>query len=193
MKTHGRQSGLSLIEVMVSSAVLSMIALAIMSANAPLSRTASEAGVAFDMDRAAGKFLTQLRRELRQSGFNGTTSTLSVDATTGALTFRMRGSFGSNLATNWDPPITYTLQSSAHDGGTYPDGTTRFRVVRTQNGASWDAIDDVQSLTFTLVGGADSVAVNLVLARTNPNWRGSGSPLIVRRYGEAVEYLNKSE
>lgn len=185
-----RRAGLTLVEVVVSSAILSLIALAIMAANAPLSRAASEVGVAFDMDRSAAKFLTQLRRELRQSGFNVSTNTISVDGTTGALTFRMRRSFGDDLATDWDPPITYRLEASPH--GAYPDGSPRFRLVRVQ-GVTSVALEDVQSCTFTLVTGANSVAVNLVLARTNPNWRGSGSPLIVRRYGEAVEYLNKPQ
>lgn len=191
MSAPTRRSGLSLIEVVVSSAILSMIALAIMSANAPLTRTANEVSIAFDMDRAAGRFFTQLRREVRQSGFNVTTNTISVDGTTGALTFRMRRSFGDDLATDWDPAITYSLGTSPFGG--YPDGSSRFRLTRTQGGVSAVTLEDVQTLTFTLVGGASSVAVNLVLARTNPNWRGSGSPLIVRRYGEAIEYLNKSQ
>lgn len=191
MRTPGRQSGLSLIEVVVSSAILSLIALAIMSANAPMSKAASEVGVAFDMDRSATKALTQLRRELRQSGYNVTTNTVSVDGTTGALTFRMRRTFGDDLATDWDPAITYQLQGSSH--GNYPDGSSRYKLVRTQGGLSTEVIDDIQSCTFTAVSGADSVAVNLVLARQNPNYQRNGSVMIVRRYGEAIEYLNKKQ
>jgi prepilin-type N-terminal cleavage/methylation domain-containing protein len=200
----GARAGLTMIEVMVSSAILAGLALVLMAANVPLSKTSSEMGLAFEMDRSASRFLGELRRELRQSGYNYTTAlgnlpTMSVS--TGALTnsdfsYRRRLSFGSDLTVNWTPVRTLALQNSTL--GNFNGGTSRYHVRRTDINSV--VLDHVKALEFTLIQGVDTnfcaVDVDLTLARTNPNWRGDATvarALITRSYKETIEFLNKPQ
>lgn len=198
------RAGLTMVEVIVSAAIVSGLALVLMAANVPLSKTSSEVGLAFEMDRSASRFLTELRRELRQSGFNlvGATNTNTIVVSTGPnaktshLDYRRRISFGSDLATNWTPLITYRLQASTL--GNFLDGSTRYHVRRTD--LNTVILEHVRDLQFTLVKDADgfdaSVDVVLTLARANPNWRGDAATAkatIVREYRESIEFLNKPQ
>lgn len=67
-----RRTGLTLLEVLVSATILAGLALVLMVAMIPLSTSSSEQGAGLDMDRAATKLLAHLRREVRQSGYDGT-------------------------------------------------------------------------------------------------------------------------
>jgi hypothetical protein len=67
-----RRGGLTMLEVLVSATILAALALALMTAMVPLSTASSDQGATLDMDRVATKVLTALRRELRQSGYDGT-------------------------------------------------------------------------------------------------------------------------
>lgn len=198
------RAGLTMIEVIISAAIVSGLALVLMAANVPLSKTSSEVGRAFEMDRSAGRFLTELRRELRQSGFNlvGSTNTNTIAVSTGPnaktshLDYRRRISFGNDLATNWTPLITYRLQTSTL--GSYPDGSPRYHVRRTD--LNTVILEHVRDLQFTIVKDANgtdaSVDVVLTLARANPNWRGDAATakaVIVREYRETIEFLNKPQ
>jgi prepilin-type N-terminal cleavage/methylation domain-containing protein len=203
-KRLGSRAGLSLIEVMVSSAILAGLALVLMAANVPLSKTSSEMGLAFEMDRSAARFLAELRRELRQSGYNytsalGNVSTITVSTgtlTNSDLAYRRRLSFGSDLTVNWTPVRTLALQASTL--GNFMGGTSRYHVRRTDINSV--VLDHVKKLEFTLVPGIDSyfcaVDVDLTLARANPNWRGTATTaraLITRNYKETIEFLNKAQ
>lgn len=218
MTRTSARAGMSMIEVVISAAIVSMLALVILSANVPLTRASSEVGVAFDMDRAAGKFLSELRREVRQSGYNvAQRQVFRATSGTSALWFRTRRSFGDvvddTATSNWNRQTRYTLVASPL--GSYGDGTARFRVTRTQpdpGGLVVDVLDNVRSLTFDLIPGPEvptgatlddaandgvqrtSLQVDLVLARENPSWRGTGPDrFIVRTYGEVIEFLNKQQ
>lgn len=197
------RAGLTMIEVVVSSVILSGLAFVLMAANVPLSKTSSEMGLAFDMDRSAARFLTDLRREVRQSGYNYITSNIStisvgdvlVLGTNGDLSYRRRLSFGNNLGTNWTPVRTLELQTSTL--GSFNGGAPRYHVRRTDINSV--ILDHVKSLEFTLVVGQDAinicaVDVELTLARANPNWRGDvavAKALVERQYNETIEFLNK--
>lgn len=203
LRARGR-TGLTMVEVIVSAVIVSGLALVLMAANVPLSKTSSEVGLAFEMDRAAARFLTDLRRELRQSGyyFNGSINTNTIVASTGPnakrshLDYRRRLSFGNSLTTNWTPLITYRLQPSAL--GSFLDGSPRYHVRRTDLNAV--ILEHVRDLEFTVVQGSDggdtSVEVALTLARANPNWRGDAATakaLIQRQYRETIEFLNRRQ
>lgn len=205
-----RRSGLTLLEVIISAAIVSLLALVLMAANVPVSRAASEAGVAFDLDRAAGRFLTEVRREARQSGYNGVDFQMSVPGPSTLGPFRRRTAFGTTIddmtPTNscWTQEITYHLVASTL--GDYADGVPRY-VLKRDDGVSVDVVDDVQTLAFELVLAADAdpdplvpfdskekvaLKVNLTLRRENPGWRGTGDgQFITRTYSEDIELLNK--
>lgn len=198
------RAGLTMVEVVVSSLILSGLAFVLMAANVPLSKTSSEMGLAFEMDRSASRFLSELRREIRQSGYNYVASnvcTISVDdgvivGTNTDLDYRRRLSFGSDLSVNWTPVRTLRLQASTL--GNFNGGTTRYHVRRTDLNSV--VLDHVKSLEFTLVQGVDSyfcaLDVDLTLARANPNWRGDptvAKALIERSYNETIEFLNKPQ
>ena len=200
-------SGLTILEVIISAAIVSMLALVILSANVPVSRTTNEAGVVFDMDRAASRFLTQLRREVRQSGYNVSTLLLSVsdgiDSGPSTLAFKMRTSFGDSEAANWGQQVQYALAASPLGG--YPTPAPRYQLRRTQAGLTTVMLDHVQAFELTLIqepGDAfdfdATLQVELVLARENPNWLGKSGVadpqrLLVRRYAESIEFLNKPQ
>lgn len=183
------RAGLTLLEVVISAAVLSLLALTMLAASNPLSRTTSESAIAFDMDRAAGKLLTQLRREVRQSGYswNPTTAQLVVTSPT-SLRFRMRTGAGDDVAAAWSQEITYALVPD----GLFPgSGLTRYKLQRTQGGLTVDALHDVKALAFELPTDAETLTITLTLAHAHPMWTGSTPPApIMRRYEEQVQFLN---
>lgn len=219
MLRQDRRSGFTLLEVVISAAILSLIALALMAATTPLSRTASESAIGFDMDQAAGRFMSQLRREVRQSGYswNPTRAHIRVSTLTPqTVQFRMRQAAGDNFTTAaagmnsvlpWRPIppaditndgtanfITYTTAAD----GVFPasGGTPRFRITRTQDAFTAIVLENVRALNFQLpVNGAlvgPSLSVNLLIGRTNPNWSANGTapPIIMRSYDEQIQFLN---
>lgn len=189
MNTTTPRAGLTLLEVVISAAVLSLMALTMLAASNPISRTTSESAIAYDMDRAAGKALTQLRREVRQSGYswNPTTPQLAVTSPA-SLRFRMRTGAGDSVATAWSQEITYALVPD----GLFPgSGLTRYKLQRTQGGLTIDVLHDVKALTFELPTDAETLTISLTLARANPAWTSSTAPPpIMRRYEEQVQFLN---
>jgi prepilin-type N-terminal cleavage/methylation domain-containing protein len=210
------RAGLTLFEVMVSMAIVSILALALMAANVPLTRASSEVGVAYDLDRAGGRFLTDLRTELSQSGYNGTDiqvefSTGIDNPPAGSITtapfstlgpFRRRVDWGTvvdDTGTPWSRKITYRLNTAPAALGNYADGVVRYRVERIQDGEfTTDVLQHVKVLSVTLfpqTGNATAhVKVELTLRRENPGWRGNGSSegqFIERIYRDDIELLNK--
>jgi prepilin-type N-terminal cleavage/methylation domain-containing protein len=220
MVRHGRgDGGFSLLEVVISAAILSMIALTLMAATTPLSRTASESAIGYDMDTAAGRFMSQLRREVRQSGYswNPTRAHIRVSTLTPqTVEFRMRQAAGDDFNTAaagmggllpWRPIppanpandgtanfITYTTRLD----GVFPasGGTPRFQIIRTQDAFTQVVAENVRALNFQLPpNGAlvgPSLSVNLLMGRTNPNWtaQGTAPPLVMRSYDEQIQFLN---
>lgn len=169
--------GLTLIEVMVSSAILALLALAILSATVPMSDGSAELGAAIDMDRDAAKFMTQLRRELRQSGYQGATVHAAVSGGGSTLTFEMRQD-----PSTWSSSVVYSVTAAAG----------RNKIVRAQNGLTTDVILNVQSVQYTLPANASSVGVTLTLVRRGVKALPGGTvPDIVRTYTDQIEMMNR--
>lgn len=63
-----RRSGLTLLEVVVSSALLALLVLVISAAVVPVNRVSKDSMVSLDMERTGRRVMAELRRELRQSG-----------------------------------------------------------------------------------------------------------------------------
>ncbi|MCO5165243.1 MAG: type II secretion system GspH family protein [Planctomycetes bacterium] len=213
------RAGLTLLEVLVSLVIVSGLALVLLAANVPLSRASSEAGVAFDLDRSAARFLSDLRRELRRSGYNQADLQAQVaagvdggDPLTGPFStvgpFRMRTGFGNTVndanlaASSWSAPITYRLAASSNPGN-YADGTPRYDVQRVQGGFTTVVLRHVQALSFVLFPqpegepagtepSAAHIEVSLTMRRENPAWTGTATGrFITRTYSEDIELLNK--
>jgi type II secretory pathway pseudopilin PulG len=196
-----RRAGVTLFEVMVSAVIVSLLALVLMAANVPVSRASSEVGVAFDLDRTAGRFLAEVRREVRQSGYSGAdlqlTCSNGIDGGPSTLgPFRRRLSFGEvaddSRESNWSRQITYALAPSRL--GAYADKVPRYRVTRSQAGATSDVLEHVEALSVQQVPGSDTVSLALTLRRENPGWSGTGpGRFLARTYHEEIEFLNKQE
>lgn len=201
-RRYHRRGGLTLVEVAVSIAILAMIALALMSATVPLTDASREQAIALDMDRQAGKFFAQLRRELRQSGqqADGADHVFSPaspfpSASTGpssvGTVFQMRT---GPEQSDWTSGVSYGL--SASSPATFsgvPTTTSRFKVSRGADGLTNDVIDDVKSLQFTR-NDANSVRVTLTLLRPAPKWTsGTPPPPIERTYNDVIQLMNRPE
>lgn len=202
MKTRRlRTQGLTLVEVAVSSAILALLALALMSATIPLSNTSREQATSIDLDRDAGKFMAELRRELRQSGVqvNGVARVRvrTVTATNDTLDFYIRtGPLDTNA--NWRPdeggnalwtaPISYRCPVSTQAAG-------RRKITRTDSNLTSDLIDNVQSVVYTLATNSKSVTVTLTLVRKGikATTAGAAPADIVRVYTDQIELMNVAE
>lgn len=201
-RSTGR-TGLTLLEVMIGSTILAFLALTIMSATVPLSKVSSEAAVAHEMDRTAGRVLADLRRELRQSGWQASTAQFgdsdinqeaAVIAGTKRLTFKRR--FGVNT-TDWSANVVYERVSVGSYTGVPASlsPSTRYRLRRTQNGQQTILAENVYDVNFSMTTGSRSILVDLVLLRPNPDWRGGTTPPppIVRRYRESIQLMNPKD
>lgn len=194
-------SGLTMVEVMVSSAILAVLALIVMTATVPLSKVSSEAAVAQDMDRTAARVMAELRRELRQSGYLGTDARFGETALnqegeilngSSQLMFQMR--MGPD-DTDWSSTVSVALAPGSPSTYTGVPASvspnTRNRLMRQQNGLATVLAEDVYQLGFLMNSGEEFLQVTLVLLRPNPNWTGgTPPPPIVRRYVERIELMN---
>lgn len=194
-------SGLTMVEVMVSSAILAVLALIVMAATVPLSKVSSEAAVAQDMDRTAARVMAELRREFRQSGYLGTAAKFGETALnqegeilngSSQLMFQMRTGPDD---TDWSSTVFVALSPGSPSVYTGVPASvspnTRNRLVRQQNGLTTVLAEDVYQLGFLMNSGEEFVQVTLVLLRPNPNWTGgTPPPPIVRQYVERIELMN---
>lgn len=176
----GRRRGVTLVEALVASAILSVIALMLLATAAPIGAVASSSAVEQDLDAVATRLLTQLRREVRQSGFaqDGTpqVSSPAEGTTSSTLTFRIRTGLGP---TDWSDEIT--IQGAANEGG---GGQ---RVTRSQGGVVTELAPNVREVTFQRPLGGGSVIVTLVLSRPRD---GAAVEPSVRTFVERIEMLN---
>lgn len=187
-------SGLTLVEVAITSTILALIALALLGATLPLSDASASQGVAFDMDREAGKFMAQVRRELTQSGFqpDGTARLRVLTTTTpgDTLEFYVRQGPDSSAApwrpvgALWVDPIRYS---------TAP-GAVRNKIRRTEGGLTVDLIEGVESVQYTLPASGASLQVTLTLARRGTRATAAGVPAdVVRTYTDQIELMNRRQ
>lgn len=174
---------LSLIEVVVASAVLGILTLATASLMITLQRGAAQTAASVDMVQRARRVLQELRRELRQSGhlvrietaleegtINGEPQFEIVNGTNDTLTFRMRTSLPDatgDTEANWARRVTYT--TSASDTLRAPGGGTvqRYALVKTvevlDDSGGWTPLSEglvvaegIGSFRVTAIPGASS-------------------------------------
>ena len=191
-----KQQGLTLIEVMVSAAILAVLALALLSSTIPLTDASREQAIALDMDRHAGKLFAELRREVRQSGMqaNGQDH-LFLPVVNNAwgtlLRFEMR--IGPDQD-DWVTGVTYGTSTSnpAVFSGT-PTTIPRLKVWRGQNVLTNDLIDEVKLLQFRRPA-AGTLEVELTLLRPAPKWTGTTAPAPIERiYRDTIHIMNRRD
>jgi prepilin-type N-terminal cleavage/methylation domain-containing protein len=196
-----RRRGMTLIEIMVGSAVLAVIAVVLLSTVIPLTRFSADTTVALDMEQRARAFFGQLRPELRQSGFaagvapigpNGAMylladTAIDADVLPDKLSFRRRTGPADNA---WSNTIVIRLDNSPG----------RLSIVREElDPATGNAVrpmvvlqtGDIDGLEFKEFDG--SLEVTLRLARANPN-RGLGNEATILRrvYVDRIQLMNRS-
>lgn len=196
-----RRAGLTIIEVVISSTILALIALAVGYATLPLSRASSEITILMDMDRTAANILDQVRRELRQSGWDGTVAAEPAMFGETALDDDGLDDGGTQILfqrregpTTWSSSITYrrtTASPSVYTG--VPGTINRYKVERVQNGLVTTIGEDVSNLTFARPAAGDTITVTLELTRPNPNWSGTTPPpAITKTYVDKVQFMNRN-
>lgn len=207
------REGMTLVEVVIATAVLAVLVTATMAAAWPLARATNAATLALDMDREARDFLAQLRREVRQSGwrdpggaqftttpavtggpFAGETwlaETGSIDrdgdgATTGTSEVALQRQLALRMRlteSTWGEWITY---------GSVPDGgrrsVRRLRGSPAATAIQTTALRNVADLLFREVGGA--IEVVLVLERNDPHAPAALGRTIRRIYEERIDMQN---
>lgn len=188
--------GLTLLEVMVSAVILAALTLTMMMAFVPMQRGTADGAVAQDMERTARKVLTEIRRELRASGYDAANvdqvtspaTPAGVLTTANVLTFRQRR---GPLDTDWSGPITIARVADGTFTGV-PGTINRYKITRTEAGLVVDQAKDVSELTFERPGNSDTVIIKLELTRPNPHWTsGTPPPPFKRLYVDQVECLNR--
>jgi prepilin-type N-terminal cleavage/methylation domain-containing protein len=207
-------AGMTLLEVVISAAILSVLALTMVYATIPVSRASSEVAIALDMDRTAASLMERMRRELRQSGFQVELtdramfgldavgeSPNGLNTVQNKITFRIRTDMDlgdttqADFDANWSSDIVYerVLGSPAAYTGV-PTPTARYKVVRTEGGLDVTVCEDVSDFTIVRPAAGNSIIVTLALTRPNPNWNNSGTPpaAITRTYTDQIQYMNQN-
>jgi hypothetical protein len=209
------ERALSLLEVLVAAAILTLLVLAAASATLPLQRQASDSFLRLDQESRARRVLDGLRRELRQSGWGddaGATPRFALWPETPdgapvplagvtdrvvALELEMRTGLG---AQDWSGPVRLTLVRQAAASG-LPATLPRFRLVREADydgdgtiapGEALELARGLSDFVVTRPGAGQSLRLELELADPDPRWEpGAGPPPpIQQRFVDQVELRN---
>jgi prepilin-type N-terminal cleavage/methylation domain-containing protein len=188
-----RVRGMSLIEIVVASAILSVLALAMLTATVSLTRSTNVATVALDLDRDADRFLAEFRREVRTSGYfkfagtvypqlwvggaanageEGTSTSLRLRRRTGGDPYN--GTL-AQCAAMWTPAANGNtwIEYAAVSDGAFGNGTAKLKVVRRfadpvagTTVRSTDVLNNVQSFSIKLIppGGASDLGAQNTMA-----------------------------
>lgn len=183
-----RTRGMTLLEVVISAAILAGLTLTLALAFVPMQRATTDGAVAQDMERLARKVLTEIRRELRSSGYNRTGVDQITLPSPNEIRFRKRR---GPEETDWSAEITIARVADGTFTGV-PGAINRYKVTRSEAGLAVDLAKDVSELTFERPAGSNTVIVRLELTRPNPHWTsGSPPPPFTRVYVDQVECLNQ--
>lgn len=178
-RRRSERAGLSLLEVVVSSALLAGIALIALSSAMPLTKASSGTATTLDLDRAAAQVLAELRRELRASGYDRGTARFGENAP---------GDGGLALAR---PSIVFATRKDEDTWSAdvrWSHDPEKEVVLRTAGSHPIELARHVESLTFQVRPGDRVCEVDLVLSRADPS---DGTKRITRRYADRVEMMNR--
>lgn len=204
---RARTRGMTLLEIVVASAIVAFLALVIMSATVPLSTQSTSSAIAQDMDRTAARVLAMVRRDLRLTGYTEADAARfgkdaindgDLSSSPPKMTFQRREDMNSNGwagdDTDWSTNVVYERVAGSPSVFSGVPGTiNRYRLVRTHNGLQTVLAEDVEDVTFTVADGDRYVIIILRLLRPDTTWRGGTDvPDPIRReYREQVEMMNR--
>lgn len=154
MSPRRRRAGVSLLEILIASAMLAAIALALLMVTVPLTRLTSDTTVALEMDARARSFFGYLRPRLRQSGFGSST----VEDPTGGGTFCFP--LVTSTGTSKVKGAMYLLEDTAIDADTDFDKLTfRCRTSPAAGAVSGDGDWSARNVIFLeTTGGRLSIS-----------------------------------
>jgi prepilin-type N-terminal cleavage/methylation domain-containing protein len=163
MRARLRRRGYTMIEVAIAASLLVVLIMATTEVVTVVQRTAVATLTQSDAQRHARRILAQIRSELRQSGWEGSTDQVSSPAqdgvATGVLTFQTRTGLAAGA---WSPSITYRLTKDSAFKST-PDAPDRFRLVRVSNGETIGIAANVTSFSCVRDAGSDTVRISITL------------------------------
>ncbi len=205
--------GVTLLEMVVSSAVLALLVLVVAGATIPLQRQAGETVLLVDQDERARRIMDPIRRELRQSGWNNdlvatpmftidpdgaagdiaalTTPTVVTGAKT-LISFRVRTGLGTNA---WGPPIKLVAERVG-DFEAVPGTIPEYRLLRVADmdgDGSDDALELARGISDMQIEhrGAQYVYVRVQLTDPDPRRLGDGVPEPLQRdFFDQIELFN---
>jgi type II secretory pathway pseudopilin PulG len=200
----------TLLEMVVASAIIMIITIAITNAFVPMNKAAATTGVGLDMDRTARRVLTEIRRDLRGSGYKpdgtrmaptpepGQTLGLTeagglLEGATDVLIYQVRT--GPDDDADWSTTVTLSLVADGQFTQGVPAPVDKYRLVRTQDGISVELARDVSEFTverpLDSSGESGTAIITLELLHPDPTWtvRQNQAP-IRRRYTDTIELLN---
>jgi prepilin-type N-terminal cleavage/methylation domain-containing protein len=121
------RAGMSLVEVIVASAVLAVIMLALVTITIPLARSSSDTTAALDMDTQARRLFGHIRPSLRCSGFGVSTA---VDPTGGVFCFPLSTQSAPGVyAPTTTAGAMYLLEDVGVDSGPHVAGVDFNRLT----------------------------------------------------------------
>jgi len=187
--------GVSLLEVVLSGALLLIVSFVVISALAPVHQTTGESFVSVDMDEAAARVLQSMSRELRQSGYqeDGTDMvsqplpgrSLETDSANPVAVdlFVFQRRLGVD---QWAPVTTYRAVPDGVFPGSAPP-LARFRLLRVDAvGGVVPLARNISKLRVERVANTGLLKLRLEITRRNPNEQG----VRTRVYEDSVLPLN---
>ena len=208
-----RNYGFTLVEVLISMAVLGAIIVVVATSWLPLAKATQESGIAQGQDQVGRRVLTELRRDLRATGWQqagavkftvyvaGAADTPATGAVGDEIRFRKRLGPMTNddskpivdpAPWGWSTEITYRRVPDGAFTGIGGAVPTRYRLERVQDGQIVVLARDVSDFTVQNQLNAQTVLAHLEVTKNNPSWSGSTPPpALTRSYDDRVEMLNK--
>lgn len=210
MRSSTMRRGVTLLEIMIASAMLTILVLVIASATIPLQRQASDSYRNNDQEAAARRILDMIRRDLRQTGWNsnlasdpmftagGAAPSDLADGTSHTLfTCRLRTGLGE---ADWSATEVSWLAVRDGSFSGVPTATPRYRLVRQadydHDGTveATEALELARGLSAVSIlesAGTQSVVVSITLTEPDPRRDGPGiPPPLSRVFRDVVELRN---
>lgn len=201
-----RSAGFTLIEIVISFAILLVLALAIASAFLPIETATTRSNVDLDLDRNARRVLAELRREVRQTGMGNGVDKLTVPAdnvtittptpptaatATTLLTYEMRT--GPDAATDWRGPITIRAVPDGTYSNVPANSVNRYRLERVEGTQTVVIARNVSRVSVNRPAGGKTVTVTIDMSRPDPHRADPNvvPPPITQSHTDQIEFLNQ--
>lgn len=197
----------TLLESIVTLGVFSTLLLVIATTTIEMQGFNANLVARTDLSVRGGRVLRQVRRELRQSGWqDAATDRVAVPATPGGvavtvqesaaaavavLSFQRRVALGSaSSADDWGPQIVYTIVPAGTFAGV-AGAPNRFTLQRSEGGLTTTVASNVSALSVTRAPNDDTILVEFEVLERDPRAAGGASAQALRRrYRSRILLLN---